>query len=75
MRRAHVPAGGQGSGHVTARLLHDPDLPVKVVAERVGYRQPAQFAKSFRVRYGATPRDFRRMHRDGAARQDAANPR
>jgi len=53
------------------RLLRDPSLPVREVARRVGYRQPAQFAKSFRARYGSTPREYRRLHLNGSARQDS----
>ena len=53
------------------RLLLQNGMPVREVARRVGYRQPAQFAKSFRLRYGATPRDYRRARTDGNARQDS----
>jgi two-component system response regulator YesN len=43
-----------------AELLHEaPYLPVREVARRVGYRQPAQFAKSFRRRHGASPAEYR----------------
>ena len=40
-------------------LLMTTDLSVKEVCGRVGYRQPAQFAKTFRRYFGATPRDYR----------------
>ncbi len=40
-------------------LLADGSLPVRDVARRVGYRQPAQFAKAFRRRFGAPPSRFR----------------
>lgn len=52
------------------RLLRDPSIPVKEVAARVGYSQPAQFAKSFRVRYGASPREYRARLRALEGRQD-----
>jgi AraC-like DNA-binding protein len=32
---------------------------VREVAHRVGYRQPAQFAKAFRRHRGVSPSDFR----------------
>jgi AraC family transcriptional regulator, regulatory protein of adaptative response / methylphosphotriester-DNA alkyltransferase methyltransferase len=40
-------------------LLADGSIPVREVARRVGYRQPAQFAKAFRRHYGAPPSRFR----------------
>ena len=42
-----------------AELLVDTDLPVREVADSVGYRQPAQFAKAFRRRHGCSPSEFR----------------
>jgi len=68
LQRVIAEIGGTTFGQLLARarmaaaerLLHDPEIPVKEVARRVGYRQPAQFAKSFRLRYGATPREYRR---------------
>jgi AraC family transcriptional regulator of adaptative response / methylphosphotriester-DNA alkyltransferase methyltransferase len=42
-----------------AELLAAGPLPVREVAERVGYRQPAQFAKAFRRHIGLAPSDFR----------------
>ena len=57
-----------------AELLSVRGLTVREVAYRVGYRQPAQFAKAFRRHHGVSPSDFRaarRMQRpvsiDGAA--------
>src|ERR671936_1567809 len=38
-----------------AELLTHRDLTVRDVARRVGYRQPAQFAKAFRRHHGASP--------------------
>lgn len=40
-------------------LLRHQDLTVREVAHRVGYRQPAQFAKAFRRRHGAAPSAYR----------------
>lgn len=42
-----------------AELLGRRNLTVREVARRVGYRQPAQFAKAFRRHHGAAPSDFR----------------
>jgi AraC family transcriptional regulator, regulatory protein of adaptative response / methylphosphotriester-DNA alkyltransferase methyltransferase len=40
-------------------LLREGALPVRDVANSVGYRQPAQFAKTFRRHHGAPPSSFR----------------
>jgi AraC family transcriptional regulator, regulatory protein of adaptative response / methylphosphotriester-DNA alkyltransferase methyltransferase len=50
-----------------AELLAARSLTVRDVAHRVGYRQPAQFAKAFRRHLGVAPSDFR-------ARGDARAP-
>jgi AraC-like DNA-binding protein len=42
-----------------AELLRMRGLTVRDVAHRVGYRQPAQFAKAFRRHHGIAPSDFR----------------
>jgi AraC family transcriptional regulator of adaptative response / methylphosphotriester-DNA alkyltransferase methyltransferase len=42
-----------------ADLLRTRGLTVRDVANRVGYRQPAQFAKAFRRHHGTAPSDFR----------------
>jgi transcriptional regulator GlxA family with amidase domain len=42
-----------------ADLLRSRRLTVRDVARRVGYRQPAQFAKAFRRHHGLAPSDFR----------------
>jgi AraC family transcriptional regulator of adaptative response / methylphosphotriester-DNA alkyltransferase methyltransferase len=46
-----------------AELLAHRGLTVRDVARRVGYRQPAQFAKAFRRHHGAAPSDFRAQQR------------
>jgi AraC family transcriptional regulator of adaptative response / methylphosphotriester-DNA alkyltransferase methyltransferase len=43
-----------------AELLARTSTPVREVAQSVGYRQPAQFAKAFRSRHGLAPSAFRR---------------
>jgi AraC family transcriptional regulator of adaptative response / methylphosphotriester-DNA alkyltransferase methyltransferase len=40
-------------------LLREGNLAVRDVANSVGYRQPAQFAKTFRRHHGAPPSSFR----------------
>jgi AraC family transcriptional regulator, regulatory protein of adaptative response / methylphosphotriester-DNA alkyltransferase methyltransferase len=44
-------------------LLREGNLPVRDVASSVGYRQPAQFAKTFRRHHGAPPSSFRGARR------------
>jgi AraC-like DNA-binding protein len=48
-----------------ADLLRTRGLTVRDVAHRVGYRQPAQFAKAFRRHHGFAPSDFRAQGRFG----------
>jgi AraC-like DNA-binding protein len=50
-----------------AEMLLGRGLTVREVAHRVGYRQPAQFAKAFRRHHGASPSAYRSRSRfDGA---------
>lgn len=46
---------------VAARLLHDPDLVLGRVAERVGYTSEFAFAKAFKREHGTSPGRYRRM--------------
>jgi AraC-like DNA-binding protein len=46
-----------------AELLATRGLTVREVAYRVGYRQPAQFAKAFRRHHGVSPSDYRATRR------------
>ena len=59
-----------------AEFLAARGLTIREVAFRVGYRQPAQFAKAFRRHHGVSPSDFRATRRitrmDGLARVDGA---
>jgi AraC-like DNA-binding protein len=52
-----------------AELLSSRSLTVRDVARRVGYRQPAQFAKAFRRHHGMSPSAYRmqRLQRGLAA--------
>lgn len=49
-----------------AEMLAGGPATVREVAARVGYRQPAQFAKAFRKRHGVTPSTYRGEVRSGA---------
>ena len=49
-----------------AELLATRALTVREVAYRVGYRQPAQFAKAFRRHHGVAPSDFRAARATGS---------
>ena len=51
--------------HARTLLAHD-SVPVSNVAVRVGYPQPAQFAKSFRRYHGQPPSAYRREQRRAA---------
>jgi AraC-like DNA-binding protein len=46
-----------------AELLARGPLTVREVAHRVGYRQPAQFAKAFRRHHGVSPSSYRARRR------------
>ena len=48
-----------------AEMLAGQTLTVREVAHRVGYRQPAQFAKAFRRYRGVAPSDYRASARAG----------
>jgi transcriptional regulator GlxA family with amidase domain len=51
-----------------AELLGTRRLTVREVAQRVGYRQPAQFAKAFRRHQGLAPSAFRSTGAPGSLR-------
>jgi AraC family transcriptional regulator of adaptative response / methylphosphotriester-DNA alkyltransferase methyltransferase len=55
-----------------AELLMSRGLTVREVAHRVGYRQPAQFAKAFRRQHGVAPSAYRSNRRFSAADVPAA---
>jgi AraC-like DNA-binding protein len=67
LQRAYAEIGGTTfRDHLTrvrmdraAEMLAARTLTVREVAHRVGYRQPAQFAKAFRRYRGMAPSDFR----------------
>jgi AraC family transcriptional regulator of adaptative response / methylphosphotriester-DNA alkyltransferase methyltransferase len=54
-----------------AELLASRMFTVREVAHRVGYRQPAQFAKAFRRQRGVSPSDFRASGGSAGAPLDA----
>jgi AraC-like DNA-binding protein len=74
LQRAYAEIGGTTfREHLTgvrmdraAEMLQTRGLTVREVAHRVGYRQPAQFAKAFRRHHGLAPSDFRASRRFGA---------
>ena len=51
-------------------VLRDTDMSVREIAERVGYRKPPQFCKTFRRQHGQSPSRYR-----GVARADLDMPR
>src|SRR5437764_2036827 len=53
--------------HHARVLLAADQIPVRAVAARVGYNQPAQFAKSFRRHHGESPSVYRRRRRAPSA--------
>ena len=55
-----------------AEMLASRSLTVREVAHRVGYRQPAQFAKAFRRHHGVAPSAYRASGLPGPPRRDAA---
>lgn len=59
-----------------AALLEPHGPTVREVAHRVGYRQPAQFAKAFRRHHGVSPSEFRTSRRfqssNGSLSREAA---
>ena len=71
LQRAFAEAGetsfrdmlaGVRMAHARRLLVHEL-LPVRNVAVRVGYQQPAQFAKSFRRHHGTAPSTYRKRAR------------
>ena len=55
-----------------AELLAGDGVTVREVAARVGYRQPAQFAKAFRRHLGQAPAAYRAQRRSRAVDPPAA---
>jgi AraC family transcriptional regulator of adaptative response / methylphosphotriester-DNA alkyltransferase methyltransferase len=54
-----------------AELLVGGQSTVRDIARRVGYRQPAQFAKAFRRAFDLSPSDYRARGIDADARRAA----
>lgn len=83
LQRAYHEIGGTTfREHLTAvrmdraaEMLATRGLTVREVAHRVGYRQPAQFAKAFRRHHGVSPSGYRQQSRfDGRGRIDGGAP-
>ena len=78
LQRAYAEIGGTTfREHLTAvrmeraaEMLAARGLTVREVARRVGYRQPAQFAKAFRRQHDVSPSAYRSRARF----ESAANP-
>jgi two-component system response regulator YesN len=76
LQRAFAEAGNTSFRDELARvrmrharsLLAENAVPIRQVAVRVGYPQPAQFAKSFRRHHGQSPSTYRRANRAAALR-------
>ena len=60
--------------HAGRLLAEQPRLPVRVVAQHVGYRQPAQFAKAFRRHHGHAPSEHRLIGRAPAESASTEEP-
>ena len=83
LQRAFAEAGKTSFrthlAHVRMRkameLLQEGSLPVREVATSVGYRQAAQFAKTFRRHHGRAPSSVRREAHAAGARNDGDGPR
>ena len=81
LQRAFAEAGDTSFRDELARvrmshardLLAANELPIRQVAVRVGYHQPAQFAKSFRRYHGESPSAYRRANRV-ALHQNGSRP-
>ena len=81
LQRAFAEAGDTSFrtqlAHIRMRkaleLLREGRMAVRDVANSVGYRQPAQFAKTFRRHHGAPPSSFREAPASAGLRQ--AEPR
>lgn len=47
-------------------LISDSDMPIKLVAQRVGYTSPAAFTRSFTKRFAMSPEKVRKSRSDSA---------
>ena len=52
---------------IAARLLTSTDLPVKVIANSIGYASRTSFSRAFEACYGAAPANFRAVGSDAEA--------
>ena len=56
---------------IAARLLATTDLPLKVIAQTVGYASHPSFTRAFRQSYGAEPTSYRKSSTPGTDLGDA----
>ena len=83
LQRAFAEAGATSFRTHVARvrmrraleLLREGSMAVRDVANSVGYRQPAQFAKTFRRHHGAPPSSFRGAQREATGGGMSPMPR
>jgi transcriptional regulator GlxA family with amidase domain len=81
LQRVFADVGGLGFRSYLGRLrmskaadlLATTDMPVKVVATRVGYRDGSQFSKAFKRAYGLSPSQWRATPRGKSARSPQAD--
>lgn len=57
-----------------AELLAGTDLPVREIADAVGYGDASQFAKAFKRMYGVSPSRYRAMPGDAGAQSGRVGP-
>ena len=50
---------------IAARLLTTTDLPLKVIAQTIGYASHSSFTRAFKQAYGAEPLSYRRLSASG----------
>jgi AraC-like DNA-binding protein len=58
-----------------ADMLAEDGMTVREIANRVGYRQPAQFAKAFRLHHGQAPSEYRHARGTTGAPTHRSRPR
>jgi AraC family transcriptional activator of mtrCDE len=58
---------------IAARLLRVTDLPIKVIAQSVGYAGPRPFSRAFLAGYGQGPSEYRSLAESEALKLSAVN--
>src|SRR3954447_3132111 len=60
--------------HYAAKLLRSSDLPVSVIASKIGYASRTHFSRTFRAAYGQDPQSFRANDIVTPERKQKGNP-